>query len=149
MKRIRFRSDQIYESGGIGKGPKFAKDFVLDANDVGKVLSVDKPTDEFVDAFLERWVRRDVAEYVDGRAKASPPEEVAKVDEAPEPPKVSAPLGASKGTPHIDDGKQVGTKSVAIDPLTTADLPKGEAKVEAKADPKAEPKDEPKGFKAK
>jgi hypothetical protein len=145
MKRIRFNSDQIYETGGFGKGPKFAKDFVLDGNDVGKALFIDKPSDEFVDKFLDRWVRRGVAEYVDGRAKASDPGEVTKVDEAPEPPKVSVPLGTSQGRPHIDDGKQVASKSVAIDPLTTADLPKGEAKVEAKADAK----DDPKGGKVK
>lgn len=120
-QRIRFLSEQIYETGGQGKGPKFAKGFVLDGEDVGTVLGITAPTPEYIRAFLERWVRRGVAEYVDGRAQASDPDEVVITDEAPPPVQVSQPLGtAQRGapTPGLDDGKQVPTSGNASDPAT-------------------------------
>lgn len=64
--RIRFLSDQIYESGGPGKGPVFAKDSILDEADVGRALGMDEqPSPEWSKAFLNRWVQRGVA--VDAR----------------------------------------------------------------------------------
>lgn len=79
--RIRFLSDQIYESAP-GKGPKFAKGFVLDEADVGKALSLsDEPTAEWTRGFLHRWVQRGVAEQVDGRAPAHDPGEVTEATE--------------------------------------------------------------------
>lgn len=73
--RIRFLSDQIYENGGAGNGPRFAKGQVLDESGVKKALGLaDEPTDEFKRAFLHRWLQRGVAEETDGRAKVTEPD---------------------------------------------------------------------------
>jgi hypothetical protein len=63
--RIRFLSDQIYENGGPGKGPKFPKGLVLDGADVAKALDLKKePTADWVESFLGRWTQRGLAEEV-------------------------------------------------------------------------------------
>lgn len=60
--RIRFLSDQIYETEGPGKGPMFAKGLVLAEDDVVKALQLKKePTPEWVEGFLNRWLQRGVA----------------------------------------------------------------------------------------
>lgn len=69
MARIRFLSDQIFENGGPGNGPTFAKGFVLDETGVAEALGLPSVTPEYAEAFLNRWVQRGVAETVDGRAK--------------------------------------------------------------------------------
>lgn len=111
MTRIRFLSAQVYDTGGPGKGPKFPAGFVLDQADVGKVLDT-KVTDEWAEGFLRRWVRRNAAEYVDGRTPASAPEPAADAtpaDKQTQPPP-AVPLGTeARGRPTagLDDGKQV------------------------------------------
>ena len=65
--KIRFLSEQVFERDGPGKGPRFPAGSVLDARDVGDALSRDVSR-EYATSFLERWVRRGVAEYVDDRA---------------------------------------------------------------------------------
>lgn len=105
MARIRFLSDQVYDTGGPGKGPRFAAGFVLDEKDVGKVLGIEAD-DEFSAAFLNRWVRRNVAVFID-----TPADDPAKVEAvAPAPVAVAQPLGtAGRGRPTagLDDGKPV------------------------------------------
>lgn len=111
--RIRFLSDQIFETGGPGKGPKFPKGFVLDKSDVGKALGTEV-TEEYATGFLGRWVNRDVAEYVRSDAKVSDLVDV--VDESPDVPPISRPFGTAKhGAPvrgvetpdHQKSGKAV------------------------------------------
>ncbi len=69
MKAIRFLSDQIYETGGPGKGPLFGEGSILLLADVGSALK-DDVTEEYAAGFLQRWVRRGVAVYVDPDADA-------------------------------------------------------------------------------
>jgi hypothetical protein len=95
MARIRFLSRQIYEIGGPGKGLAFPEGFVLDGADVGKVVGIDKPADEFVWAFLHRWTRRGVAEEVDNRARKSDLDEIQIVG-GPAPAQVSQPFGSAR-----------------------------------------------------
>jgi hypothetical protein len=60
--RIRFLSNQVYETDGPGKGPTFAKGTVLDESEVAKALDLKKePTPEWVEGFLNRWLQRGVA----------------------------------------------------------------------------------------
>lgn len=66
--RIRFLSDQIYETGGVGKGPRFPKGFVLDETGVAAALGLNpEPSPDWVSGFMHRWLQRGVAEEVDGR----------------------------------------------------------------------------------
>lgn len=59
--RIRFLSTQIYERSP-GKGPSFAEGSVLESAAVQEVLGLtEKPTDEWVDGFMNRWLQRGVA----------------------------------------------------------------------------------------
>lgn len=108
--RIRFLEDQVYERDGPGKGPKFAKDFVLDAADVQKAIGLDeKPSPEWVEGFLNRWVQRNKAVVVDGRSPPTAPEAV-EVETGAAPVKVQEPFGTAKhGGPvkGLDDGKQI------------------------------------------
>lgn len=84
--RIRFLKDQIYETGGPGKGPRFETGFVLDGEAVQQVLGLaERPSDEFIEAFLRRWLQRKVADVVDGRTPASDPVETAANTDAPLP----------------------------------------------------------------
>jgi hypothetical protein len=60
--RIRFLSDQVYESAGPNKGPTFTKGEVLEPGDVTKKLGLAKePTPEWIDGFMNRWLQRKVA----------------------------------------------------------------------------------------
>src|SRR4051794_15173825 len=60
--RIRFLSNQVYETAGPGKGPRFAKGDVLDGKDVGAALNLkDEPSPAWVEGFLNRWLQRGVA----------------------------------------------------------------------------------------
>lgn len=71
MPRIKFHSDQVFETLGPGRGPHFAAGSALDANDVGAVLGKDvEPA--YAEGFLDRWVRRGVAAYVDAPAVEAP-----------------------------------------------------------------------------
>lgn len=120
--RIRFLSDQIYETGGIGKGPAFPKGFVLDGADVAKALGLAEASEAYSAAFLNRWVNRGVAEIVDGRAPQSDVETVEVAGGEVTNP-VTAPLGtSSRGgpTPGLDDGKQVQKPDYST--MTRADL---------------------------
>lgn len=93
--RIRFNSDQIYENGGVGKGPRFPKGYVLDATGVQAALGLaEPPTDEWAEGFLHRWVQRGVADEVDGRAPVT--EAAPEPAPAPPTPPVSQPLGTAK-----------------------------------------------------
>lgn len=70
--RIRFLSDQIYHQGGPKSGPQFPAGTVIDADDVQSALKLaDAPSPEWVEAWLNRWVQRGVAEVVDGRTPAT------------------------------------------------------------------------------
>lgn len=60
MKRIRFLTQQTYETGGPGRGPVFAEGLELDAAGVGAALGRDV-TAEWAETFLHRWVQRGVA----------------------------------------------------------------------------------------
>lgn len=118
--RIRFLSDQVYESSGPGKGPRFPKGLILDAADVGKALGVAEASDAYSEAFLSRWLQRGVAEEVDGRSKPDPEaiEAVAETvpdapaeepKEAPQPvsaAEISQPLGmARRGRPSAGNDR--------------------------------------------
>jgi hypothetical protein len=63
----------VFDTGGPGKGPRFAEDLVLDEADVGAYLG-SPVTQGYAQGFLDRWVRRGVAEYVDARTPISRPE---------------------------------------------------------------------------
>lgn len=69
--RIRFLSDQIFETGGPRKGPRFAAGFVLDEADVAAALGLDAVESDYAKGFLRRWVNRGVAEEVDRRTPTS------------------------------------------------------------------------------
>lgn len=71
MARIRFLSDQIFETDGPGKGPKFAAGFVLDETDVAKHLGMAAMPEGYAEGFLNRWLQRGVAEPIDGRTPAT------------------------------------------------------------------------------
>lgn len=92
---IRFLSDQCFDTGGPGKGPRFAAGQVLALSDVAKALG-EKVTPEYAEGFLNRWVQHGVAVYVDdAEAKAAPKAAepaVTAVSEAT----VSAPLGTAR-----------------------------------------------------
>lgn len=63
--RIRFLSDQVYETGGPNKGPRFAKGFVLDSSGVSDALGLRHAPDEaWIEGFLNRWTQRGAAEEV-------------------------------------------------------------------------------------
>lgn len=73
--RIRFLSNQVYETGGPGIGPRFAKGFVLDGADVEAVLDLKKkPEPDWVEGFLGRWTQRGVAEEVGDDVPTGMPE---------------------------------------------------------------------------
>jgi hypothetical protein len=60
--RIRFLSNQVYETAGPGNGPRFAKGYVLDGKDVAAALGLKyEPSPEWVEGFLNRWLQRGVA----------------------------------------------------------------------------------------
>lgn len=66
MSKIRFLTDQVYETEGPNKGPKFAEGSTLAINGVGKALSREV-SEDWAKQFLDRWVRRGAAIYTDGR----------------------------------------------------------------------------------
>ena len=103
--RIRFTKDSVYETGGPGVGPKFPKGTVLDQADVAKAIGLSEVSDGNAEAFLRRWVQRNVAEEVDGRSKPSQiePSEEKAPDPEPKPSQkpvhvevVQQPIGNSK-----------------------------------------------------
>jgi|GEM_PF-6337340 len=70
--RIRFLSDQIYETGGPGKGPSFAAGSTLDEAGVAMALGLrSEPSPQWIEGFLNRWLQRGVA--VDADAFAETP----------------------------------------------------------------------------
>jgi hypothetical protein len=71
--RIRFLSDQVYETGGPKKGPKFEKGSVLDESEVGEALGLKQPSAEWVDGFMNRWLQRGVAVDHDAVPDDPPP----------------------------------------------------------------------------
>ena len=60
MSRIRFLSDQVFDTGAPGKGPAFAKGSTLRAEEVAQALG-QRVTEAYAEGFLERWLRRGVA----------------------------------------------------------------------------------------
>lgn len=119
--RIRFISDQIYETGGPGKGPKFPAGHVLDADGIQAALGLtEPPTPEWSRRFLHRWVQRGVAHDVDG---CSPESEVALTAAGPAVPlpedleKMSRAalddLAAARGV-DISDAKNKGDVIAAL-----------------------------------
>lgn len=85
MSQIRFLSDQIYKTGSPTAGPKFAAGSILKLADVAKAVGHDV-TPEWASGFLDRWVKRNAAVYVDANAKPSEKAEAGdeKVTKAPE-----------------------------------------------------------------
>ena len=63
--RIRFLSDEVYETEGPNKGPRFAKGQVLDTSGVAEALGLRHAPDEaWLEGFLNRWTQRGAAEEV-------------------------------------------------------------------------------------
>ena len=92
MKMIRFTSAQIFESGGIGKGPTFEKGSTLAVDEVAKALGQDVD-DDYAEAFLHRWVQRGVADYVPFRRRpAEEPKAPAAPASVPPAPPVTGPV---------------------------------------------------------
>lgn len=60
MNKIRFLSDQVYDTGGRGKGPRFEAGSTLTLSGVSKALGHDVSKD-WAEGFLHRWVKRSVA----------------------------------------------------------------------------------------
>ena len=120
--RIRFLSDQVYEQGGPGKGPRFPTGFVLDGDGVQYALGFsERPSDDFISAFLHRWVQRGVAEEVDGRSPESDLTVVAENPGAPLPEDLEAltraelnDLAAARGV-DISDAKNKGDVIAALE----------------------------------
>lgn len=78
--RIRFLSDEVYQSGAPDKWPRFAKGEVIDEAGIAAKLGLKaEPSDEWKASFLNRWLQRGVA--VDHDAT---PEERKVVDDEPE-----------------------------------------------------------------
>lgn len=126
--RIRFLSDQIYEQGGPGKGPRFPAGHVLDADGVQEALGLkDEPTREWSEAFLNRWLQRGVAVEVDGRSPESDPVEIAQNPGAPLPEDLEKltrheldELAAAGGV-DISDAKNKGDVIAALELAAEAD----------------------------
>lgn len=75
--RIRFLSEQVYEQGGPGNGPRFPAGFVLDESGVQEALGLAAPpTADWTKGFLNRWVQRQVAEVVDDKTPVGAPKDV-------------------------------------------------------------------------
>ena len=70
MARIKFLSDQVYDTGGPGQGPKFKAGQTVASGEVAKLLDMADAPDAFVEAWLQRWVSRGVAEFVTATPKA-------------------------------------------------------------------------------
>lgn len=106
-KRIRFLSDQIYETQGPGKGIPFAKGTVLSAEGVGIALGIEDAGEFYTIAFLRRWVSRGVAEYVDADATGQVPDIAGGADilvAAVEPP-ISLQARVDPETQDVKSGK--------------------------------------------
>lgn len=129
--KIRFLIDQTYENGGPGVGPKFSGGSYLAADDVGKKLGIDDASPAFVEAFLNRWVQRGTAIWVDERApKAEEPENEPQIEEADEEIDLHAltraqldALAAERGV-DISDARNKGDVIAALELAAEADAPK-------------------------
>jgi hypothetical protein len=73
MARIRFKVTRTYDTGGPGQGPKFPQGYVLDESGVSRAVGFEVDA-TYAQNFLERWVRRGAAEYVDGRTPVTDPD---------------------------------------------------------------------------
>lgn len=72
--RIRFLSEQVYQSGAADKWPHFDKGEVIDeAGIVAKLGLKSEPSDDWKASFLNRWLQRGVA--VDDEAVRVDPQE--------------------------------------------------------------------------
>jgi hypothetical protein len=81
---IKFLTDAIYDTGGRGKGPRFAAGTVLSIGDVASALG-HEVTDVQAQDFLDRWVRRGKAMVVELQASEAGAEPVAaEVEPKPE-----------------------------------------------------------------
>jgi hypothetical protein len=109
--RIRFLSDQIYETAGPGKGPKLAAGTEVDLVDVGDVIG--RPVaPEFAASWLQRWLQRGVAELVDGSHAAPVSEGAAPGDGAGE--------GEDEGAGEGEDAVGIVDPATIVQPLGTA-----------------------------
>lgn len=70
--RIKFLSDQVYDTGAPGQGPRFKTGQVVAASDVAKILGMTEAGEAYVEAWLRRWVSRNVAVYVTAAAEPAP-----------------------------------------------------------------------------
>lgn len=85
--RIRFLSDEVYQSGSPDKWPRFAKGEVLDEAGIVEKLGLKAdPGDDWKASFLNRWLQRGVAVDHDATPEDPAPvegdetEQVEKVD---------------------------------------------------------------------
>lgn len=102
MARIKFVSDQVYDTGGPGQGPKFDAGQIVDGSSVAKLLGMKKADEAFVAAWLQRWVSRGVADYVADTPKAAivaPPASAA-------PPPTSDPAPAGDLSTAVSPGSE-------------------------------------------
>jgi hypothetical protein len=68
--RIRFLTTQIYESAP-GKGPTFEAGSILASDEVREKLGLQQePTEEWLQAFMNRWLQRGVAVDADAEDNA-------------------------------------------------------------------------------
>ncbi|ODT50267.1 hypothetical protein [Devosia sp. 63-57] len=87
--RIRFLSTQIYEAAP-GKGPTFEAGSILASEDVREKLGLQQdPTDEWLQAFMNRWLQRGVAVVVDASNDDPVGDDISAADS-----NVAAELGA-------------------------------------------------------
>lgn len=67
--KIRFLRDQVYETGGPGKGPRFPAGTTLTLSGVAKAIG-SEVTKEWAEGFLQRWIKRGAAEDVSNESAA-------------------------------------------------------------------------------
>lgn len=118
--RIRFLSEQVFENVGPNKGPRFPAGHVLDEADVAKVLGTEV-TPEYARGFLGRWVQRNVAVEVDGRARPDDVTEVRPADADRGEPARAPALATGSATPA---GPAAASAPAAADAAEPASAPK-------------------------
>lgn len=73
MARIKFLSDQVYDTGAPGQGPTFKAGQVVDETKIAKLLGMRSADEEFRAAWMRRWVNRGVAEFMTEEALEAVP----------------------------------------------------------------------------
>jgi hypothetical protein len=119
--KIRFLIDQVYETGGPGVGPKFSAGEYLSSDEVGEKLGVADPSPDFVEAFLNRWVQRNLAVWAEDQSteivepKADEPEDLSSLTRA----QLDA-LAAERGV-DVSDARNKGDVIAALELAAEAD----------------------------